>query len=121
MKGEEIFELCKRHVYEAWLKYRTTPAGNDLAAFVYVSGPNQIQLIVAPRTSLLRQLNSEGVDFSKNPELNGCASEPAPFPVIGIWVIIGEEDDDGQRSISVAKFIEPIFGRLGGGAIVGKA
>lgn len=121
MTGQEIFEVCKSQVYEAWRRSRSQPHGDDLVAFLFLSAPGEVQIVIAPRESLIAQLTTEGVDFTKYPEIQCRASERTPIPAFGIWVIVGVDDGAGERSISVMKFIEPLFGRLGGGAAVGQA
>jgi hypothetical protein len=122
MTGPEMIEICKRQVYQAWVTYRRAPEGDDLAVFVYTSGPGKIEILVAPRLTLIGQLSSEGVDFSKHPELQTRASENNPTPAIGIWVIVGlEKDDTQERSVFITRFVEPLFGRFGGGATIGVA
>lgn len=120
MTGPEIIEACKGQLYEAWREYRTRPLGDDLAVFAFEKGEGEIQLILAPREHLIEQLSTEGVDFSPYPEIRTRASENNPMPAIGIWVVIGQEEA-GKRTIFVTRFIEPLFGRIGGGVRVGQA
>ncbi len=122
MTGPEMLEICQRQVYQAWTAYRRAPQGDDLAVFVYASGPREIQVMIAPREVVVGQLTAEGVDFSKHPEVQTCASQNNPTPSIGIWVIVGLEDDDTrERTVFVTRFVEPVFARIGGGTTIGIA
>lgn len=120
MTPAEIIDACKHQLYEAWLKARSSPIGDDAAAFVYVSAPKEIQIVMGPREGLVERLTSEGVDFSEFPEVQTRASENNPIPSVAIWVIIGVEGEAQKRQVYVTKFMEPLFGRMGG-TVMGEA
>lgn len=120
MTASEIIDACKHQLYEAWLKARTSPIGDDAAAFVYVSAPKEIQIVLGPREGIVERLTSEGVDFSQFPEVNTKASENNPIPSVAIWVIVGIEVAEKRRQVYVTKFMEPLFGRMGG-TVMGEA